>query len=89
MKYFILNILEKINIFYEQIIEEIKNSTALLLVIVFLIGWIYIKNEQLKNLEYNFETYSQELNTVLDKYPNALKLKKEYDAEYLKDYLNQ
>ena len=71
----------------EKLKEEIKNSTSLLLVIILLVLWIYIKNEQIKELEYNFETYSQELNSVLDEYPQALKLKKEYDAEILEDYL--
>lgn len=73
----------------EKLKEEIKNSTGLLLVIILLVLWIYLKNEQIKELEYNFETYSQELNSVLDKYPQALKLKKEYDAEFLEDYLKR
>lgn len=71
----------------EKLKEEIKNSTGLLLVIILFVLWIYLKNEQIKELEYNFETYSQELNSVLDKYPQALKLKKEYDTEFLEDYL--
>lgn len=73
---------------FEAIPEEAQRAPVLVLIIFLLILWIiYFENPRFQTLQDNFVEYSQELEYALDDIPEAVKIKEEFDDEFLDEYL--
>lgn len=73
---------------FGSIPEQAEKAPVLVLIIFLLIFWImYFEIPRFQSLQDNFVEYSQELEYALDDIPEAVKIKEDFDDEFLDDYL--